>query len=232
MEKNSTKMFQDVFNTSMAKAARIRGLNTAWAEVLHLATRVRFKKRTIIPHHEDGGMYYLSKGIVIITYSSSCGHDRIALYIEPGSLFNEARSLTGYEPGGRFCCAQDVELYRFPTNILTEDFIRTYPHLIYNLLQSMGGKMLIHYSFLADMGTGSHLAHVARLIVSLSKRYNNANIFPSRITQQEVANLLGIHRATLARILVQLKDMGAIQHFTAREVHISDYALLEKAACQ
>lgn len=218
------------FNEAMAKTARIKALNAPWKEVLCLAIRMVFPKHSVIPHHNCGCMYYLHKGTVVITYSSAGGQDRIALYIEPESLFNEARSLSGYEPGGEFRCIEDTILYRFPPDILSQDFIRTYPHLVQNLLQSMGGKMLIHYSFLADMGTGRHVTHVARFIVSLSQRNENKSIFPSGVTQQEVADLLGVHRTTLARAIQQLKLLGVIETFTAREVRISNYLLLRRMA--
>ncbi|MEG2171662.1 MAG: Crp/Fnr family transcriptional regulator [Desulfovibrionaceae bacterium] len=230
MKKNYENDIYKPFSDAMAKTARIKGLNTPWKEVLHLATQMVFSKNAVIPHQPQSGMYYLEKGTVIITYSSTGGQDRIALYIEPESLFNEARSLSGYEPGGEFRCLKDTILYRFPPNIISIDFISTYPHLVQNLLQSMGGKMLIHYSFLADMGTGSHLTHVARYIISLSQRNGDKKFFPSGVTQQEVADLLGVHRTTLARVIQQLKKMGVIEAFTAREVHISDYSLLRRLA--
>ncbi len=219
------------FDAALAKNARIRDANREWEEVLHLATRRSYPKNAVIPHHEFPGIYYVATGVVLISYISSCGRERNTLYIEAGTLFNEARSLTGYEPGGRFTCLQDVELYSFPEDLLSDlDFIRAYPHLILSLMRSMGGKMLIHYSFLADMGTGSHLAHIARFLLGLSAKHGNAAQFRSGVTQQELADLLGIHRATLARSLRQLKEMGILDSFTNRDTRIADMRRLAQLA--
>ena len=48
--------------------------------------------------------------------------------------------------------------------------------------------------------------------------------------QQDVAALLGIHRATLARILRQLRDKGIIGAFSCKEVVIRDARRLEELA--
>ena len=96
----------------------------------------------------------------------------------------------------------------------------------------MGLKMLIHYSFLAGMGTGSHVVHLCRFILSLARKNNGQSAFPSGMTQLEVAELLGIHRATLTRAVQQLKQMGVITSFTRREVRISNMVLLEQLADQ
>lgn len=229
--KKTAILQRPVFDIALAKNARVCDANREWEEVLHLATRRVYPKNSVIPHRELPGMYYVAKGLVVISYTSSCGRERKALYIEAGSLFNEARSLTGYEPGGRFTCIRDVELYVFPEELLRSlDFIRSRPHLVLNLLHTMGAKILIHYSFLADMGTGSHLAHIARFLLGLSAKHGNAEEFKPQVTQQELADLLGIHRATLARSLRQLKQLGVIASFSCRKTWITDMPRLKRLA--
>lgn len=217
----------------MARIGHVADLNREWEDVLHFAVKVVYPKDAVIPHQKARGMYYLSKGSVAISYTSSCGRERLTLCIEPGCLFNEARTLSGYNPGGRFVCTSDVVVWRFPEHLLENaDFVREHPVQIANLLRSMGVKMLIHYTFLADMGTGSHVVHVCRFILSLARKNNNSTTFPCRMTQQEVADLLGIHRATLARALQRLRQSGVITSFTSRKVQISDWNLLVSLASQ
>jgi len=220
-----------LFDTALARNACIRGANLEWEAALHLAVRRTYPKDAIIPHRESPGIYYIAKGVVLISYIAPCGHERKTLYIKAGTLCNEARSLTGYEPGGRFTCLQDVELYCFPENILTDlDFIRSYPHLILSLMRSMANKMLIHYSFLADMGTGSPLIHIARFLLALAINRGHTTRFKAEVTQQELADLLGIHRTHLARLLRQLKEMGILDSFTSRDTRIADMAKLVQLA--
>lgn len=80
------------------------------------------------------------------------------------------------------------------------------------------------------MGTGSHIVHICRLILSLSQKNGNSLRFSAEMTQQEVAALLGVHRTTLARILRRLISMGVISKFTNREVCIENRELLLQLA--
>jgi len=219
------------FDEDMVRSARVAGINREWQKSLHYATRYVFPKNAVIPHDSKPGVYYLAKGAVVLTYCSACGRERITLFYEEGSIFNEARTFSGYDPDGRFSCATDVEVYLFSKQLLFDfDFIRKNPNLIQNLLKTMGMKILLHYSFLSEMGTGNRMMHVCRLLLSMSKKNGNLLLFSAGMTQQEVANLLGMHRTTLARILRRLIKIGIISKFTLREVRIVNYELLQMYA--
>lgn len=235
-KKNMMKTFDDT-NTAdstdsvMARTGQIVDLNKPWEEVLSYAKRQVYEKDAIIPHTDLRGMYYLASGSVSIAYISICGRERLTLRVGTGCLFNEARTLAGFEPGGRFICTSRTEVWRFPEHLLEdESFLATHPRQILNLLRSMSIKMLLHYNFLADMGTGSRLGHVCRFILNLARQSDNPQSAPCPMTQQEVSALLGVHRATLARILAILKSRGVIHSFTHRGVSINDLALLEELA--
>lgn len=216
----------------LARTGQVEGLNTCWEEILEYATHHTYEKDAVIPHTDLKGMYYLSSGSVSIAYISVSGQERLTLRIGPGCLFNEARTLSGYEPGGFFYCTSRTEVWRFPEHLLRDEtFLASHPRQVASLLRSMGIKMLIHYTFLADMGTGSHQGHVCRFILNLARQNHPAMRFPCPMTQREVAALLGIHRATLARILQQLKDKRIISSFTHKEVIILDRERLEELAC-
>lgn len=218
---------QGTLDREMARIGHVANLNRPWEEILHYAVRTVYPKDAVIPHQNIEGMYYLLQGSVGIFYTSSCGRERLTLCIEPGCLFNEARTLSGYNPDGRFVCTSKAEVWRFPKHLLEDSaFIREHPTQIANLLRSMGIKMLIHYTFLADMGTGSHVAHLCRFILSLARKNSNSTTFPCHMTQQAVADLLGIHRTTLARALQQLKQCGVISSFTSKIVRINDWSKL------
>lgn len=229
MENN--KNSKQVFDISMAQSAHIANLNLVWEDALGLASRLVYKKNTIIPHVEQQGVYYIKKGQVRLSYISPAGQERIALIYDTHSILNEARTFAGCEVAGCFKCATDVELYLFPKALLLQaEFIAKYPEIIKNLLFTMGAKILLHYSFLAEMGTGSSMVQVCKFILSLYAKNNNASTFPVNMTQQEVCDLFGIHRATLARVLKRLKEQGVISHFTAKKVVITNHALLVEMA--
>lgn len=213
------------------RAATISGLNTCWEEIFDMATRHTYEKDSIIPHAQLGGIYYLASGAVSIFYVAHDGQERLTLRIKPGCLFNEARTFAQCNPEGVFYCTKKSIIWRFPNDLLQdESFITAYPRHISNLLWSMGVKMLIHYTFLADMGVGNHESHVCRFIFELSQCHNTETRFPCPMTQKEMASLLGIHRTTLLRIIHKLRRKGIIARFTQREVIILDLPQLKRLA--
>ena len=167
------------FETTLARTGRIEGLNPCWEEVLHLATRREFEKDAVIPHTRWRGMYYLSRGAVALSYIAASGRERLTLRVGPGCLFNEARTVSSFEPGVVFQCLEPTEIWRFPEGLLQDEaFLSAHPRQVASLLHSMGIKILIHYTFLADMGTGSRESHVCRFILNLSRQNGNALCFP------------------------------------------------------
>lgn len=215
----------------MIRCASVSSVNLIWNEALEFATYFKFKKNFVIPHDKEIGIYYIISGKVVLSYFSLDGVERTALIYESGSIFNEARAFTEYNPSGQFKCVTDVELYFFPRNVLLNlDFISKFPHLIQNLLISMSGKILLHYLFLSEMGTGSCLSKLCRLIYSLAIKNNRQKIFHPQMTQTDIAALLGLHRTTLARTIRKLKELGIIEKFSHNEIIIANYDLLQQYA--
>lgn len=216
--------------TMDSQLALVADLNRCWEKLLHLATRHVYAKHAIIQHQCNDSFYYLADGLVGLFYTSSSGRERLTLRVKPGCIFNEARPLSGLQPEGRFVCMQDSVVWHFPRRLLTDlAFISAHPEEISNLLRSMGTKILTHYLFLAEMGTGSHEAHLCRFIQALA-RGCGSRTFPSHMTQEEVASLLGIHRVTLARLVRRLKKRGVISSFTARNITIENHEQLDALA--
>lgn len=212
------------------RLAQVADLNRCWEQLLHFARRHVYAKHAIIPHQQGNSFYYLSDGLVGIFYTASCGRERLTLRVKPGCIFNEARPLSGLAPEGHFVCMQPSVVWHFPEHLLGDpDFISGHAEQISNLLRSMGTKILTHYIFLAEMGTGSHETHLCRFIQAFMRGSRQRNI-PCNMTQEEVASLLGIHRTTLARLVRRLKKRGVISSFTARNITIEDPEELDMIA--
>ncbi len=217
----------------ISSIAEIENKNLPWSTVLHLGRNAFYPKNTIIPHMESNCFYYLTKGKVIISYCTVDGLERVALFIKPGCIFNEARSLSSYKPFCQFCCVAPSDVVMFDKKLLHDEaFVTKYPKLIMNLLSSMGTKMLIHYAYLSEMGVEAPAVLLARFILGLIKKNGGALEFPLGMTQQNVANLFGVHRATLARAIKELQSTHIITTFTSKRVVVHDFQMLCQLAGQ
>lgn len=219
-----------------SRSATLEAMNRPWEEVLHLATRHIYPKRYPLVLHDDTqcDFFYLSRGRLRIMHGTKDGYERAMLYVGPGNIFNEATALAGFDdPDCRLFCMEESEMYRFPGRLLHDPcFVSTYPHLIVNLMTSMSTKVLIMHVSLSDTGGSTAVKQVSRFLCSLSHLHGGELDFDPRMTQDELAILLGIHRATLVRALHELRLCGALLRFTKHRLHIGDMTLLQELAAE
>lgn len=206
-------------------------LNRPWAGVLHLAKKYEYPKRSRVrfPPDMDRDFYYISKGQVCLQVSSAEGKERMTNYFGEGCLFNLATVFfEGFEDSGTWVFLEDSAIWRFPGKLLhDEDFVRQYPALIVNLLQSISFTILTQYTWLTEMFLANPLPRVARYLVGLSAAAGSENCFVG-VTQQDAALQLGMHRGTLSAALKELKDQGILAGFSRGRLHILDLDSLRR----
>ena len=214
---------------------RPNGSNTVWATILHLAARHAYPAG--YPLDLIGAaltdFYYIEKGRLLITYTSQNGRERPILTIEHGNIFNASTALTGFDnPDSQYLCLDDTILWRFPGSLLTSpDFVRQYPELIINLMQSLGNKTLQMHQTLSYTGPDTELVQLARWL-SRAADDHGALSFRPNLTQQDLANMLGIHRATLVRCIHTLRKQGIVRRFSRNALDIIDPNALHRLAEQ
>lgn len=209
------------------------GANSPWKEALHLATRHAYPKGHLLLL-DDGAIhdfYYMEHGRLRITYASKGGQERAMLEIRRGTIFNEASALVGYDnPDTQYLCLADTVLWRFNGGLLTNpDFVREHPHLIINLMRSLGGKTLTMHEQLSYTGTSRALVQLCRYLLRAVENHGGPSFRPD-LTQQELADVLGIHRATLVRCVRALRERGILGMFTRRRLDIVNLNALKVLA--
>lgn len=207
---------------------RLENLNQPWLDVLHLGARAFFPKGQVmsaaVSEHE---FYLLTKGYVRLSYVGEEGQERSSLFLGPNCIFNEIPALRQAVSPIAFCCVEAVELWRFKASMLEDvDFIACYPHLMANLLQSMGRKSGLFFQHLAAMSCSSSMSQVCALLLELLDGRM------SRMTQSELAAVLGLHLTTVARHIRTLRDAGVLGRFTKTELEVLDVPRLRELAQQ
>lgn len=221
--------------------AMLPPLNQCWEEVLHLAEKLQYPRghQLTLNTMRENYFYFLEKGRISLVHDTENGKTRtISTLEETGTLLNVthalARQMTDFiEKGCHFHCITDVILYRFDGDLLHDaDFIRHYPHLVANLMASLGVKILAHHTILSHFGTGNALAQICRFCLNLSDAFGGVSELTPRISQTALANLLGLNRATLVRLLQELRQRGIILEFNRERLRIGDMDALRRLALQ
>lgn len=214
----------------------IRMQNTPWEEVLHLGERKILKKGTLIPFAETVGFSYIQSGCMRLEQLFPSGDGHIVLYFEEGTLFNEISSIFREKEkqtsSSCFFYAQETSvIYTFQESLLPDrNFIRTYPHLIYNLLQSTAYKSTL---ILSNSSKNIMLApevRISRVLLYLASQSTDKLFFNPGISQLDLAKSLGIPRSSFYRVIAQMRDKGIIGAFTTSKVEILDFEKLQGIA--
>ena len=108
-------------------------------------------------------------------------------------------------------------------------FVAARPGLVINLMRGLGVKLLMYHTSLSNFVGVSAVARVSRFLCALARRRRSLAFDPG-MTQEDLAALLGMHRATLVRALRELRRQGALLRFTKHRVEIGDMELLHQLA--
>ncbi len=215
-----------------AKLIRLKGglcmeeLNAPWREILHKG------KKCLMPkgHRETciGTQFFLIiSGRVRLEFSGRTGWDNCSLHLGPGCLFNEATVLRKVSRSQlRFLCLEDTEAWSFPISLLhNEEFVAEYPKLYVNLAQSMAIKLSELLLYLMYARGGSSLCRISGMLLKLSQSKN-----PQKMSQSDVAMMLGLHPTTVARHMRTLRERGIIGVFTKNRLEVLNMPELQKLA--
>lgn len=185
------------------------------------------KGRVVSAKAVDNVFYLLTKGHVRLSYVGDEGQERSSLFLGPNCIFNEIPALRQTATSIVFCCMEPVELWCFPASLLEDDtFIVTHPRLMANLLQSVARKSGVFFQHLSAMSFSSSMSQLCAMLLELVEERM------PRMTQSEVAAVLGLHLTTVARLIRTLRDEGVIGKFTKTELEILNVQRLQELAQQ
>ena len=223
--------------SSLSSAPDLHGLMPvrSWTDLFHLASRQVCPAGypLILEGDALSDFYYIEKGRLLISYASQNGRERSIIGLEAGNLFNVSTALTGFDnPDSQYLCKEETILWRFPGRLLLSPvFVSSCPELIIDIMRSLARRNLQMHETLSYTGPDAALIQLARWMQRTAESHGSESFRPG-ITQQELADRLGIHRATLVRCIHALKERGIISRFTRSALVITDMDALRTLAEQ
>lgn len=219
-------------NADNLHAPVLAGLNLPWGRLINQGRKfVSPARATLGDSLPCVDFFYLHSGRLLVTHADVEGRERIMFYLGPGMLFNEAAAAASIDPpDSPFICEEECVYYRFPHSLLhDQEFVSRNPDLIINVMSGLGIKLLIHHTSLGNYAGVSAIGRVSRFFISLVKKHGRQSFDPS-MTQEAMAALLGMNRATLVRSLHELRKCGAIKRCTKHMLEIGDIEALREFA--
>jgi CRP-like cAMP-binding protein len=158
-------------------------------------------------------IFLLREGRIKITASAEGGHEVLHEIIGPGEIFGETSLILGIP---RTTSAQALE-----TSLLCEirrhafeNLLSMYPELSFQLLKSVGVRLKQAEAQLVNVICNDISLRVRKTLVDLMVK--ESGTMPDRpvkikITQQDLANLIGASRQKTWQTLKELEDSGVLR---------------------
>lgn len=158
--------------------------------------------------------YYLNKGSVRVSICSREGSEKILAIQEPGSLIGETAAFDGQPCFSTAVAIEESEVYAFSSRQFIH-VIREEPEIAIRIIQSLGSKMRVlaaQVSSLTFMDARSRIVYL--LCQAADTGSTGCRII--NMTHQDLANLTGLCRVTVTKVLNDLHRIGAIDKSRSR----------------
>ena len=204
-------------------------------EAIYLLTRERrYKRREILffPDDLSHGLYLIGQGTVRLYKLSSEGKELTLWVLGPGECFGEL-TLIGGVPYD--CYAEALENVRL--GILTKEnlqaLVNADPSLLWSITKLIASRRRDVEMQLQDFAFKNVPSRLATLLLRLAQKHGNRypkGIFNQiKLTQKEIATLIGAARSTTTKNLNRFKRLGALD-FNRERLFIRERSTLERIA--
>ncbi len=168
-------------------------------------------------------VYFIASGAVKVHAEQADGRDVLISILGPGEVVGE---MSAFEPSQRSASVHTLEasqLY-WTERATFQRWLKTIPLLAFNLGEILAARLRHANAQIQALAALDTEGRVARQLVSFAERYgqprpDNAVYIPIRLTQSDIAALVGATREHTNKILVSYKERGYLStnqqyHFT------------------
>jgi len=188
------------------------GLSSAALAEIEQHGKVKlFKKNAIVINQDDEtcSLYVILSGNVKVFISGQDGREAVLNHQGAGDYFGDL-ALIDKQP--RVASVMTTEPSRFMI-ISREDFMKCLsknPEIAINLIKPMTSRMRMLAKNVSNLALLDVYGRVARVLLEQAEEQENGEMITEKMTQQEIADMVGASRAMVSRILTDLKAGGYI----------------------
>ncbi|MHB1125960.1 MAG: Crp/Fnr family transcriptional regulator [Bacillota bacterium] len=177
----------------------------------------RYKKGMIIfMEGEPGdGLYFVKAGRVKVAKILEDGREKTLHYLQEGDIFAEVLL---FDPEGEFpATAEAVEdsVIGIVRNQEIENLLQSNPQITLKILHYMSRRLRQAQQHVRDLAFKDTYGRLAVTLLRLAQEYGQpgaeGTVINISLSQQELANLIGSSRETVARILGDFRKEGSLK---------------------
>ncbi len=174
---------------------------------------------------ECPGLFLIQQGSVKLFKISPQGRELIVRVLYEGAAFNEVPVFDGGVNPINVGCLEETQLWLVKPDAIRQA-MRRYPEMAAELIRHLSLHLRQLIATVEELSFYQVTSRLARLLNSLPEEQLSGE---TRLTQDQLAALLGTVREVVARSLRDLERSGAI-HLERRQILIADHAILQQWA--
>lgn len=208
--------------------AALSGEDLRW--LAKRALRRSYKRSDIIFLKDDPGqsMFIVEDGAVRIYIPGAQGADLTLAVVEPGEFFGDLSLLDGRPRSASAEAARDTRLLTLEREDL-EELVRSRPDAALAILTVIAGRLRETDQMATDLAFLDVSGRLARRLLDLAaasgKVRGDGVLINSTITQEELANMIGVTRESVNRNLGLFRRLGLISREGRRIVVLDEMGL-------
>ena len=188
-------------------------------ELQQLAGVVReqhYKKHTTIVHVDDPGnaLYILKSGLVKVTIEDQHGYEMILRILYPTDFFGDMSLLDGM-PRSATVTTQEFSDVLTVSRDHFLNIIEKSPKILLKMTAVVSQRLRKANELIHSLAFFDVYGKVARVLLNLATERgrvtDQGTVIDMRLTQQELAELAGMTRETMARTLREFQQAGCIR---------------------
>lgn len=176
----------------------------------------RFKKNEVILHEEDTNkyMYIILKGRVKVVQTTEEGREIVLSIHESGDTFGEISLIDGMTSVARVMAATNSLV----ATISREDFnflLFSHDKILQNLLHMLCARLRENVETIRMLNLSNAAQRIHMLFIKLAHDYGtkaeDGILLSIKLTHNEIANMTGLTRETVTRIMKKWQQEGHIR---------------------
>ena len=152
------------------------------------------------------GLYFVASGVVKVFKTSAEGKEQILSIVRPGESFNDVPIFDGGSNPASAQTMGPVLLYGIKKNNIGA-ILRAHPQIALNVIRVLAGRVRHLVSLVEDLSFRRVIGRVAKILL---ENAGDGTGREPRLTQQEMAAMVGTAREVVGRSLKALEEEGAI----------------------
>lgn len=170
--------------------------------------------RIYVPGDPSDQIYLLKAGAVKIATRAPNGRELTLALLSPGDIFGEL-AVVDDSPRDHIAQALEPSVVCAMNQAVMRQLIQECPALGYQITKVMGLRLRRFKTRVEELLYKSAAARVAHLLLDLAEQHGVRDaqgvLIPLRLSQQDLANLVGLSRETVNGVLQDLRERGLVE---------------------